>query len=228
MAQQINLCMPILLTEKRYFSAKAMVQSLVVILVVICGLCAAWVWSLESAGSGFSGTMAIRAAEIDSLQTAIERSRANAAPVDGSLIQQIQDKHNAFIVRKKMLSDLRLGQLVPGFAHSDRLRWVAISIPESVWVTYVKMQEGRLEATGFTLEPSALNDWVAKLSSSPLMHSLRLADVKVENTRNNVPPSDKPVAVGPPTWAFSLVSAEPTPPALSAPLAVSQPAGSKP
>lgn len=228
MAQQINLCTPILLTEKRYFSAMTMVQSLVVILVVIFGLCAAWVWSLESARRGFSDTMAIRATEIDNLQAAIARSRANAAPVDGSLLQQIQDKRNALAAREKMLSDLRVGLLVPGFGHSDRLRWVALSIPESVWVTHVKMQAGRLEAIGFTLEPSALNDWVGKLSSSPLMHSLRLADVKVENTKNNVAASDKPVAMGPPTWAFSLVSAEPPPPVLPAAPGVSQASGSKP
>ena len=228
MAQQINLCTPILLTEKRYFSARTMVQSLVAILVVIVSLCAVWVWSLESAGQGFSDTMAIRATEIDSLQAAIVRSRANAAPVDGSLLQQLQDKRNALVAREKMLSDLRLGLLVPGFAHSDRLRWVAISIPESVWVTHLKLQEGRLEAIGFTLEPSALNDWVAKLSTSPLMHSLRLADVKVENTRNNVTPSDKPIPVGPPTWAFSFVSAEPPSPVLLTAPGVSQASGAKP
>ena len=212
MAQQINLCTPILLTEKRYFSAQTMVQALALIVIVVGGLCAAWVWNLDSASRGFSDTMNIQASEIDSLQAAIARSRANAAPVDAGLLQQIQDKRNALAARERLLSALRAGVLVPGFAHSDRLRWVASSIPEPVWVTRVKMQEGRFEVAGYTLEPSALNDWVAKLSASPLMHSLRLADVKVEKTSQSAGPADKPVIAGQPTWAFSLVSAEPPPP----------------
>ena len=224
MAQQINLCTPILLTEKRYFSAQTIAQALALFLVVVGGLCAAWVWNLESAGRGFTETMATQATEIDSLQAAIARSRANAAPVDATLLQQIQDKRNALAARQKLLVALRDGVLVPGFAHSDRLRWVASSIPEPVWVTRVKMQEGRFEVVGYTLEPPALNDWVAKLSSSPLMHSLRLADVKVENTRQSAVPADKPVVEGQPTWAFSLVSAEPPPPIATN----TRPAGAKP
>ena len=212
MAQQINLCTPILLTEKRYFSAQTIAQTLALFLVVVGGLCAAWVWNLESAGRGFSETIATQAAEIDSLQAAIARSRANAAPVDAALLQQIQDKRNALAAREKLLAALRDGVLVPGFAHSDRLRWVANSIPAPVWVTRVTMQDGRFEVAGYTLEPSALNDWVAKLSASPLMHSLRLADVKVENTNHSAAPADKPIVAGQPTWAFALVSAEPPPP----------------
>ena len=177
MAQQINLCTPILLTERRYFSALTMVQAMAIIFVVVGGLCAVWVWSLESASRGFSNTLAIRAVEIDNLQAAIARSRANAAPVDAALLQQIQDKRNTLLAREKLLGALRDGVLVPGFANSDRLMWVASSIPGPVWVTRIKIQEDRFEVAGYTLEPAALNDWVAKLSASPLMHTLRLADV---------------------------------------------------
>lgn len=213
MAQQINLCTPILLTERRYFSALTMVQAIAIIFVVVGGLCAAWVWSLESAGRGFSNTMATQAVEIDNLQSAIARSRANAAPVDAALLQQIQDKRNTLLAREKLLVALRDGVLVPGFANSDRLLWVASSIPGPVWVTRVNIQEDRFEVAGYTLEPAALNDWVAKLSASPLMHTLRLADVKVENTSQIAAANDKPAVAGQPAWAFSLVSAEPPPPA---------------
>jgi Tfp pilus assembly protein PilN len=209
MAQQINLCTPILLTEKRYFSAATVVQALSVILVVGGGLCAAWVWSLENSSRGFTQTMATQATEIESLQAAIARSRANAAPVDGALLQQIQDKRNALTARNQLLAALRDGVLVPGYGHSDRLRWVASSIPEPVWINQIKMEDGRFELAGFTLEPSALNEWVAKLSSSPLMHNLRLSSVKVENTSVTTSAADRPAAAGQPTWSFSLVSAEP-------------------
>lgn len=227
MAQQINLCTPILLTEKRYFSAQTMAQALLVFLVLGSGLCAAWVWSLQSSSRGFNETMATQTAEINSLQAAIARSRANAAPVDAGLVQQIQDKRNALAARSRLLAALRDGVMVPGFAHSDRLRWVASSIPEPVWLTGIKMDDGRFEVVGYTLEPSALNQWVAKLSASPLMSSLRLAQVKVENTSQKAAAADKPSTGGAPTWSFSLVSAEPPPrpPASAASAAV---AGVKP
>ena len=50
------------------------------------------------------------------------------------------------------------------------------------------------------------------------------ADVKVENTRQSAVPADKPVVEGQPTWAFSLVSAEPPPPIATN----TRPAGAKP
>ena len=212
MAQQINLCTPILLTEKRYFSALTMVQALAVFLILGGGLCAAWVWNLNNASLGFTDTMAKQATEIESLQAAIARSRANAAPVDATLLQQIQDRRNALAARGQLLAALRDGVMAPGFAHSDRLRWVAGSIPEPVWVTSVKMDDGKFEVAGYTLEPAALNQWVAKLSASPLMSSLRLTQVKVENTSQMTTTTDKPVTAGQPTWSFSLVSAEPPAP----------------
>jgi Tfp pilus assembly protein PilN len=212
MAQQINLCTPILLTEKRYFSAQTMVQALAVFLVLGACLCAAWVWNLENASRGFNETLAQQATEIESLQAAITRSRVNAAPVDTALMQQIQDKRSALAARTQLLAALRDGVMVPGFAHSDRLRWVASSIPEPVWITGVKMEDGRFEVVGYTLEPSALNQWVAKLSASPLMSGLRLSQVKVENTSQLATAADKAATGGQAAWSFSLVSAEPPAP----------------
>jgi len=219
MAQQINLCAPILLSEKRYFSAQTMVQALAVFLVLGSVLCAAWVWNLRSASQGFSDAMAAQTREIESLQAAIQRSRANAAPVDSALVQQLQDKRNAVTVRSKLLDALRDGVLVPGFAHSDRLQWVARSIPDPVWVSDVKMEDGRFEVAGWTLEPAALNEWVAKLSSSALMHGLQLSNVKVENVTvavNPAAPAAAPPIAQRPTWSFVLVGVRP-PPALAAP-----------
>lgn len=212
MAQQINLCAPILLTEKRYFSARTMAQALAVFLVLGGALCAAWVWNLESASRGYAGTMAQQTTEIASLEAAIARSRASALPVDPALTQQLQDQQNALAARTRLLAALRDGLIVAGFAHSDRLRWVAASIPEPVWLTGVRMDEGRFEVTGFTLEPAALNQWVAQLAASPLMRSLHLAQVQIEKTGQKPGATDKPAAGSPPTWSFSLVSAEAPPP----------------
>ena len=221
MAQQINLCTPILLTEKRYFSASTMALSLAVFLLLGSILCAAWVWNLQSASRGYNDAMALQAREIEGLQAAIVRSRANAAPVDPALMQSLKDAQTAVAARQALMAALRAGLLTPGFAHSDRLRWVAASIPEPVWVTDVVMDEGRFEVAGFTLEPSALNEWVARLSASPLMHNLKLSKVKVESTSLTAGTAQRPLATGQPTWSFSLASTELPAPKLasSAPVA---------
>jgi Tfp pilus assembly protein PilN len=126
---------------------------------------------------------------------------------------------------------LKEGVFRPGWGHSDRLTWVARSIPATVWVTDVRMDGTRFEVSGFTLEPAALNVWVDKLSLSPLMQGLKLATVKVENaTAASVampgalaPASSAPAAPVRPVWSFNLVSMEPPPAAVPANAAGSKP-----
>jgi Tfp pilus assembly protein PilN len=216
MAQQINLCSPILLTQKRYFSAQAMVSALGVFVVLGGILCGAWVWNLHRSSVGFSQAMGVQSGEVESLKSAIQRSRANAAPVDAALMVQLQDRRAAVVQREQLLAALQQGISRPGWGHSDRLQWVARSIPAPVWVSEVRVDGGRFEVSGFTLEPAALNDWVAKLSASPLMQGLKLATVKVESAtaaqiRAPGAAASEPAAPVRPVWSFNLVSVEPPP-----------------
>lgn len=231
MPQQINLCTPILLTQKRYFSAHTMAFSLGVFVVLGSVLCGLWVWNLNQASESIQQSLASQKREVETLQAAIQRSRANAAPVDPALLAMLQDRRNTLAQREKLKQALAEGVFRPGWGHSDRLTWVARSIPAPVWITSVLMDGSRFEVAGFTLEPSALNEWVDKLAASPLMQGLKLATVKVEST--TLAPVAAPVAVGTPatgaparpSWSFQLVSVEPAP---SGMVNVVQPAGGKP
>ena len=73
MPQQINLFTPILLTQKRYFSARTMVQALAVFVILGGGLCAYWVWSLNAASEGFGKTLATQSRELESQVPAGQR-----------------------------------------------------------------------------------------------------------------------------------------------------------
>lgn len=232
MPQQINLCTPILLTQKRYFSAQTMALTLAVFIVLGGVLCAAWVWSLHSAGAGYTQTMATQSLEVESLQAAIQRGKTSAAPVDPALVQQLQERRKAVQQRGELLIALQTGLLRPGEGHSDRLLLVARSIPAPVWVTEVKADPTRFELSGFTLEPAALNTWVDTLASSPLMRGLKLATVKVESTvaaQIKVPvaaasaAATAPVAASRAVWSFNLVNVEPLPAA-----SAGSPTGAKP
>lgn len=220
MPQQINLCTPILLTQKRYFSAQTMAQALAVFVLLGGGLCAYWVWSLNSASEGFKLTLATQAQELASLQAAIQQGKVSAAPLEAALAQQLQGHKLDLQQRQGLMEELQRGLFRPGWGHAARLQLVARSIPAQVWVTDLMADDHQLRLTGFTLEPAALNDWVSRLAASPLLQGQQLSTVKVEQasaavlkTLANTPTPGasvaSPAAAGAsrPMWSFTLVSA---------------------
>lgn len=223
MPQQINLCALTLQKPRQQFSANTMAVALAVFVVLGSGLCAAWVWNLQRAGQGFASATQTQALEMQTLQAAIDRSKAMAQPPSPELVKEAQARRADVEAKELMLRALQQGLLVPGYGHSDRLALVARSIPPEVWVTGVKADSARMEVDGFTLEPSALNDWVARLALSPLMQGLRLATVKVQSTtlQNSSAANATPQAAtanpgggtapGREAWSFNLVSAQVAP-----------------
>ncbi len=223
MPQQINLCALTLQKPRQQFAANTMLVALAVFIALGGCLCAAWVWNLERAGQGFASATQTQTLEMQTLKAAIDRSKAMAQPPSPELVKEAQARRAEVDAKELMLRTLQQGLLVPGYGHSDRLALVARSIPPEVWVTGVKADSTRMEVDGFTLEPSALNDWVARLSASPLMRGLRLATVKVQSTlvqntaTTNAPPKPAagsqaaPVSGGREAWSFNLVSAQAIP-----------------
>lgn len=186
MPQQINLCTPILLTPKRYFSAQTMVQALVIFVGLGGVLCAYWVWSLNTASEGFKTTVSMQSHELEGLQSAIKQSKLGGAPAEAQLTQEIQGQRAELSKREKLLHELRRGLFQPSWGHAARLQLVAESIPKQVWVTELKADDDKLEVSGFTLEPSALNDWVAKLAVSPLLEGQKLSTVRIEDVTTSM------------------------------------------
>jgi len=214
MAQQINLCSPILLTQKRYFSANTMAVALLLFLALGSALCGTWVWNLDRATRGLRETMDAQRNELAALKAAIVRNKESAAPVDAALTRQLQERRAAVQEREQLRAALLEGLVRPGEAHSDRLQLIARTIPSQVWITAVTATARRFEISGYTLEPAALNDWVARLASSPLMQGLVLSDVSVENTiatptKVSGAAVSSGTAVARPAWSFHLVNSQP-------------------
>ena len=227
MPQQINLCTSVLRPQRQRFDARTLLLVMGAIVVVGGVLTASWVWSLEGSSVAYRQTLDTQAGEIKILQTAIERSRASAAPADPALLQQIQQRRAEIAQREKTLDQLQLGMLHPGEGHSDRLLMVARTVPPAAWVSGVKVDVNLFEVSGFTLDPEAINVWVAQLGVHPLMRNLKLAAVRVESSTVGqavptvVVPTTPASAGSAPTpasnklWSFGLVSLEPaaiTPP----------------
>ena len=217
MPQQINLCTPILLAQKRYFSAQTMLQAVAVFVVLGGALCMYWVSSLNSASAGFKKTLDAQAPELASLQAAVAASKVSAGSGEAALEQELQAARAERTQRQAVLEELHRGIVKEGHGHAARLQLVASSIPAQVWVTDVRADEFQLDVSGFTLEPAALNEWVAKLAVSPLLQGQHLAAVKVEKVKVDPAVTSSATQTGAanqmaltarrPLWSFSLVNA---------------------
>lgn len=213
MAQQINLCAPILLTQKKYFSAHTMAVSLGVFVLLGGLLTAAWAWNLQNAARQYQSTMEAQAHEMENLQAALARRKAAAQPVDTGLGQQLDARQQQLAQRRALLAALQEGALVPGNAYSDHLRFLASTVPAPVWVTGVSLAADKFQVAGFTLEPAALNEWVARMATHPLLQGLQLSDVQVKNVAaatSATAPADSRTAPSPrPLWSFELLNTRP-------------------
>lgn len=217
MPHQINLCPESFKPKRQVFGARAMLQTLLVLLVVGAGSSGWWVWSLEQSRALQRQVSVAADAEIANLKVAIQKSRLNAAPVDPALLAQLQERRTAVTQREILLDAVHQGMFKPGEGHSDRLRMLAQSIPEAIWITGAKADQGRFEVTGFTLESAALNEWVGRLSTHALMRGLKLSMVDVENKTETIAKSADlatpgvTARSGVPRWSFVLVNQEPPP-----------------
>ncbi len=211
MAQQINLCNPIFLTQKRYFSASTMARSLGVFVLLGGLLSGYWSWTLQSLSAGYQQSVSNNQREITRLQAAIQANRANAAPADAAQVRDLQARQTELQQRELLLLELKRGLLREGYGHAARLQLVARSIPPQAWVTEIRADDLRLELSGYTQEPAALNGWVARLADSPLLEGQQLSVVKVErvinDARSGTPAMVTAQAGSGPLWSYTLVTA---------------------
>jgi Tfp pilus assembly protein PilN len=213
MPQQINLCTPIFLTQKRYFSAQTMASALGVFVLLGGILSAYWTWTLKSLSEGYQQSVSANQREIARLQAAIRLNKENSAPADAALVQELQARQGELERRQALLAELKRGLLRDGQGHAARLQLVARSIPPQAWVTTIKADAQSLELGGYTLEPAALNGWMERLAQSPLLQGQQLSVVKVERVATDGrSPGAAPApllarAAGVPLWAYTLVTA---------------------
>lgn len=209
MPQQINLSNPIFLVQKRYFSATTMARALGVFLLLGGLLSAYWSWALVALNTGYQQSVASSQREIERLQAAIQARRTATGPADAAAVQELEARKTELQQRELLLRELKRGLLRDGQGHAARLQLLARSIPPQAWITEVKADDLRLELSGYTLEPAALNGWVARLADSPLLEGQQLSLVKVERVKPEAVPAGSAAtpAVTGPLWSYTLVTA---------------------
>lgn len=208
MAQQINLFSPILLAPRRHFSALAMLQGLALLCAVLVALCAGVLASNGALRRELQGTEQAQGAERERLTRALAVQPAASGV---ALEQELVAVRQTLAVRRALLDELTRGRALEGRSHAAILRMVAQTVPAAVWLSDIRLVDGRLELKGRTLQPEALRPWIAQLAQHPLTADQRLAAMKVDRdvapaatagNAANVPP-------GTPVWTFQLVSQTP-------------------
>lgn len=198
MAQQINLYTPILLTPRRYFSALAMVRALA-LLTFGLALLGAWsvlsTWQLRS-----SLASATQADELEKQSLQAQLARRPAPPKDTTAIEQeLAQARKQLADRQGLLAELSPASGLPAAQRSALLKLLAQTVPAPVWLTEVRMADGRVELVGLTLQPEALRPWLALLSGHPALSGQSLRAVKVE--RRDGADGD--------AWGFRVLSSRP-------------------
>jgi Tfp pilus assembly protein PilN len=202
MAQQINLYSPILMAPRRLFSALAMVQSLGAVTLVLAGLCLWAIMDAHTLRRELASGVTAQADERARLTQAIA-ARTPAANSVAALEQEAALLREALAQQRRQVDELARGRIADGRSHAAMLELVARTVPVPVWLTDVRLLEGRLELSGMTLQPEALRPWLGELARHPLTAGQRLAAVKLERASGASAPVDVEA------WSFSLVSSAP-------------------
>ena len=209
MPQGINLLNQLQATQQRHFLAQTMFQAAVVCLLVIAGFSTYWLSSIESAGEEVKQSMTLTSQELDNLQAQI-RLKQSGSEISSALVRELEASRAQLLQRESIGRQRQLGRFSPGWGHGARLRLIAETIPAQVWVTEMIGGTEQFTIRGFTLGPTALGEWVAVLSASPLFEGQRLSDVNLENTSSATLNNARPM------WSFSLISQMSTPSVASA------------
>jgi Tfp pilus assembly protein PilN len=217
MPQQINLCNPIFLTQKHYFSALTMARALGVFVLLGGSLTGYWSWSLQTLSEGYRKTVTNNQREVDQLKAAIQVNKANSAPADAALVQELQMRREELQQREQWLEELKHGLVRDGDGHAARMQLVARTIPNQTWVTEITATDRQLELAGYTFAPASLNVWVASLAESPLLQGQQLSLVKVEHVLSDARTTGAGVAPGvlrpggSNVWSYRLVTSRVVP-----------------
>lgn len=200
MPQQINLFTPILLTQKRYFSAQTVFQALTILVFFGGGLYAYLIFELGVAREELKKTLALEVRELESLHLAIKQNQLGGSAA-GTASALVQAQRIELLRVEKILAALQQGLIRPGEGHAARLELLAQTIPANVWITQLSDEERQLKISGFTFEPALLEMWIDKLALNPLLKGQTLQAVTVESVSAGLETMTRP------SWSFSFIVA---------------------
>lgn len=201
MSQQINLYNTALKAPPQRFGADVVVGGLAATALVVV---ATSVWTQVRTHQLKQEVASVRASQAEEKQrlSASLASLPSSTSQAGALEQQLAQSDAALLQRRAVLDELTRGRLDDRHRRSVLLRRVAQTVPKSVWLTQVDIDDSRLELQGRTLEPESLRPWLAQLAADPILPGQPLAALKIE--RDTAGGTATPGVQDP--WIFTMVS----------------------
>ncbi len=171
--QQINLYNPALLPAREQFSARQLVAWVVIAASAMAAI--AW-WA---AGE----TRALRREMADQAARAPAAPGADAGPTPhqvAALETTLRGKQALLETRRTARDALKRGMAGPDSGPSAVMRRMADSIPPTAWLTELRAAGSRIDVSGRTLDPAAVDRWLDSLRASGLVATAPAPAVKLE------------------------------------------------
>lgn len=208
MSQQINLYNPILLQQKKIFSARAMAQALVVLVLGILafyGYARYQVTSLQSA-SNFSDK------RLENAQARFGRLSQQFSPQvkSAALDQQISQVETDLKTLTQTQAALKQSGALESGGFTPYFQAMARQIVDGLWLTGITVASSDMRISGRALKPELVPIYIRRLGAEPAMHGRQFSTLEMRQPPNTEPQEGKP-SVAPAFIEFNLQSALMTP-----------------
>ena len=180
MSQQINLFNPVFMNQRKYFSAVAMLQGLVLV-IAGSGLFYAYaVYHVKSLSSQFDEISKHYADE----QARLSRYQAEFSPEEShlKLEGELKSAETKLAAQNKIIETLKSGAIGNSKGYSEYMRAFAQQAVNGLWLTGFDIvgDASEMSISGKVMSPDLLPTYVLKLSREPVMRGKSFASLQMQ------------------------------------------------
>jgi len=206
MSQQINLYNPILLRQKKYFSAATMAQALGILLL---GMLAFYAYARYQVANLQTATE-ISAKRLESAQARVGRlaQQFNPRSKSAALEQRIRKAETELKTMVQAQQALQQSGLLDSRGFSPYFQALARQIVDGLWLTQFSIGSGEMRISGRALQAQLVPTYIRRLSAEPALQGRQFSMLEMRQPEAAKGPEQKS-ADTPHYIEFTLQSALP-------------------
>ncbi len=183
MSQQINLFNPVFLRQKKYFSARAMVQALGLVLL---GALLVYGYALRDVRH-LKQQSVETARRYASEQNKLARYAAEFSPQQANLLleEQVRNAEAQLAAQQDVIAALKSGAIGNASGYSEYLRAFARQVVPGLWLTgfTITGDGAELSLSGGVLNPGSLPDYIGRLKREKVMQGKTFASLQMRQPK---------------------------------------------
>lgn len=199
--RQINLYNPSLLPTQEVFTARRISVGVVAAVLIMASI--GW-WAFaerQRLSQEIASKAAARAAETARAEVIFAAGGAPLTPTQLAALETTLNSQRAMLAAKRDARDLlRRGLATDKAGPSALMRLLANSAPAQAWLTDIRVGGNQMEVVGKTLDPAAVNVWLARLTASGYLSAMPLPTLRLERVEAPAPPPGRAF----PVYAFTI------------------------